>query len=81
LPGTDAAGGAAVAERARCAIATREILTADGELVALSASFGVAAFPGTRDIETLITAADEALYRAKRSGKDRVGTTLGPIER
>ncbi len=81
LPGTAAAGGAAVAERARCAIATRQILTADGEPVALSASFGVAAFPGTRDVETLIAAADEALYRAKRSGKDRVGTPLGLIER
>ena len=81
LPGTDADGGAAVAERARRAIASREILTPEGERVSLSASFGVAAFPGSADVETLIAAADEALYRAKRSGKDRVGTPLGLVAR
>jgi diguanylate cyclase (GGDEF)-like protein len=81
LPGTDALGGAAVAERARRAIAGREIVTPEGRQVAISASFGVAAFPGSGDIESIIADADEALYRAKRSGKDRVGTPLGLVAR
>jgi diguanylate cyclase (GGDEF)-like protein len=81
LPGTDAVGGAAVAERARAAVAARQILAPDGGTVAVSASFGVAAFPGSSDFDSLVAAADEALYRAKRSGKDRVGTPVGLVER
>ncbi|HEY2945488.1 MAG TPA: diguanylate cyclase [Vicinamibacteria bacterium] len=38
----------------------------------MTASFGVAAFPHTRGADELMTAADSALYRAKRQGKDRV---------
>jgi diguanylate cyclase (GGDEF)-like protein len=81
LPGTDIDGGAAVAERARRAIAERVIVTPDGAPLVLSASFGVAAFPSNQDVDTLISLADEALYRAKRSGKNRVGTPLGLVER
>ena len=81
LPGTNEEGGALVAERARRAFAEREILTGEGERVSLSASFGVAAFAGGGDVEALIVAADEALYRAKRSGKDRVGTPHGLVAR
>ena len=81
LPGTDADGGAAVAERARQSIAAREIEMTNGERISVRASFGVAAFPKTADLETLIAAADEALYRAKRSGKDRVGTPVGLLGR
>jgi diguanylate cyclase (GGDEF)-like protein len=81
LPGTDADGGATVAERARRAIASRDLLTPEGKRVSLGASFGVAAFPASGGIETLIAAADEALYRAKRSGKNRVGTPRGLVAR
>jgi diguanylate cyclase (GGDEF)-like protein len=81
LPGTDAEGGAAVAERARRLMAEQEIRTADGRRVVLTASFGVAAFPENGDAETLVAAADEALYRAKRGGKDRVGMPAGVAAR
>jgi diguanylate cyclase (GGDEF)-like protein len=38
----------------------------------ITASFGVAAFPQTHTADELMTAADLALYSAKRQGKDRV---------
>jgi len=81
LPGTDAEGGAAVADRARRSLARREITGPGGERVAVSASFGVAAYPACGDLELLIASADDALYLAKRSGKDRVGTPDGVLAR
>ena len=38
----------------------------------MTASFGVAAFPDSPTPAALFAAADEALYRAKRSGKNCV---------
>jgi diguanylate cyclase (GGDEF)-like protein len=72
LPGTDAAGAWQLAERVRHAIAARTILTADGTAIRVTCSFGVAARPPAEDGEELLAAADAALYRAKRTGKDRV---------
>jgi diguanylate cyclase (GGDEF)-like protein len=38
----------------------------------VTASFGVATLPGSADdMRELVAAADEALYRAKRAGKNR----------
>ena len=72
LPGTDLAGAAQVAERLRVALSEREIVSADGELLHVTASFGAAAASSATGLVELIDAADVALYRAKRAGKDRV---------
>jgi diguanylate cyclase (GGDEF)-like protein len=72
LPGTDAVGGAMVAERARTALEGRPILLPDGVELTVTASFGVASFPDDTAGRTLVEAADAALYRAKRTGKNRV---------
>jgi PleD family two-component response regulator len=40
--------------------------------VRITASFGVADYPQTRGAAELMAAADRALYRAKREGKNRV---------
>jgi diguanylate cyclase (GGDEF)-like protein len=72
LPGTDLDGGAQVAERIRLALAGRIVLSADGSPIPVTASFGVAATPPASTAAELFSAADAALYEAKRNGKNRV---------
>ena len=71
LPGRD---GPAAVEIARDLIASLgTAFPLDGRDVAITASAGVSAFPADAgDAETLIRAADTALYRAKASGKNTV---------
>jgi diguanylate cyclase (GGDEF)-like protein len=72
LTGTDALGGARLAERARAAIQSRPLRMPNGETVAVTGSFGVASYPEYRELSDLVVAADSALYAAKREGKNRV---------
>jgi diguanylate cyclase (GGDEF)-like protein len=74
LPGTDTAGGVAVAERVQDALVSRSIEAVSGEPVYLTASFGVASLDDADTVESLIATADDALYWAKRQGRDRVAT-------
>ena len=73
LPHTGIDGAARLAERLRQAIAERTIDTPDGRSVRVTASFGVAALPGSGTTQVELTAAaDDAVYRSKRAGKNRV---------
>jgi len=81
LPATDLAGGAQVAERIRVALAGRIVLSADGSPIPVTASFGVAATPPASTAAELFSAADAALYEAKRNGKNRVETARGAVAR
>jgi diguanylate cyclase (GGDEF)-like protein len=74
LPQTDADGAAQLAERIREAIERLDVPFVNGQgALHLRASFGVAALPeNASDREGLIAAADAALYRAKRGGRNRV---------
>lgn len=63
------------AEDFRRAIAERPVPTALGSL-AVTCSVGVAAYDGTMPPEDLIHRADEALYRAKRLGRNCVCTDI-----
>jgi diguanylate cyclase (GGDEF)-like protein len=74
LPQTDSEGAEQLAERMREAVEALEVPRVDGNgSLRLQASFGVAAVPeSASDRETLIAAADAALYRAKRGGRNRV---------
>ena len=68
LPDTDAEGGQVLAERLRCALRERFA----GEPVPITISFGVASFPAHGETAaSLLRAADEALYAAKESGRNR----------
>ena len=79
LPGTDLEGVAQLAERLRVALSEREILSVVGEPLHVTASFGAAASTSSTTLAELVAAADEALYRAKRAGKDRVYAGTEPV--
>ncbi|MHA4869052.1 diguanylate cyclase [Duganella sp. PWIR1] len=62
-----------LAERLRGAIAGTPLTLADGQLLHVTASFGVASATGPQAaLDHLLHAADLALYRAKRKGRNRV---------
>jgi len=73
LPGTDLEGAYNLAERVRAGIEELELPLLEGNgVLRVTASFGVATLPGSADdTRGLVAAADEALYRAKRAGKNR----------
>jgi diguanylate cyclase (GGDEF)-like protein len=87
LPDCDLQSGVEVAERLRASI-KKDALEVMGEELRLSASLGVASHdPVTQgdctDVETILRSADEAMYSAKRKGKNQVQveakSTLGSI--
>ncbi len=78
LPETDLEAAQHVAERIRAAMAGRRAADVPGGLT-VTASFGVAAFPESPTEAALFAAADEALYRAKADGKNRVAVAAEGI--
>ena len=72
LPNTNQAGAVDTAEKLRLAIATNAI-GVEGKTIKSTASFGVASLNSiAADMETLLDHADQALYRAKSEGRNRV---------
>jgi diguanylate cyclase (GGDEF)-like protein len=74
LPNCDSLAGMAVASRLRFRVAAGPVPVANGIAVPVTISFGVAAtdqFAGAGR-ERLVRAADAAMYRAKRAGRNRV---------
>jgi diguanylate cyclase (GGDEF)-like protein len=72
LPGTDTEGAEHLAERVRATLRDRVLVGPDGTPLLVTASFGVASYPEAASPEELLAHADQALYEAKRNGKDRV---------
>jgi len=81
LPGTDLEGAAQLAERLRQAIAARQLFSLDGMPLRVTASFGAGSSGGSAGLEELLEIADDALYRAKRAGKNRVYAGAQPVSR
>lgn len=63
---------AVIAEGLRRQIAQSPVALADGQVLSLSASIGVAGHDGHPDYERLMARADAAMYAAKRGGRNRV---------
>ncbi|MBI5054515.1 MAG: diguanylate cyclase [Chloroflexi bacterium] len=77
LPETDLPAAHIIAERLRTAVANTPIATQRGGGITLTISLGVAALTAsTPDLATLLRHADEALYVAKRRGRNRVEVKL-----
>jgi two-component system chemotaxis family response regulator WspR len=74
LPDTDNAGAAILAERIRAAVEARNIWHPSTDRGRLTISMGVATMVAREDLDgsALVKAADEALYRAKRDGRNLV---------
>jgi diguanylate cyclase (GGDEF)-like protein len=72
LPETPVDGAVEVAERIRSTFAATEFDAGDGQSVSITASFGVAGLRPRMTSRDLVREADEALYAAKRLGKNRV---------
>ena len=77
LPGADTDAAAAVAERVREIIASHRFESVDR----LTASFGVATTRGEMSIVELVVSVDDALYRAKNEGRNRVARYISKKDR
>jgi diguanylate cyclase (GGDEF)-like protein len=82
LPHTRAVDAFRIADRVRDHISGLSLRTSDGQSVQVTVSVGVAALDAgsTRELSELLAAADAALYRAKRDGRNQVqmiSTTRG----
>jgi diguanylate cyclase (GGDEF)-like protein len=80
LPAGAAAGAAAVAERVRASVMRAGLPTGDAQSPWVTVSIGaaVALDPRSCTVAQLIHAADEALYRAKKEGRNRACVTALP---
>ena len=73
LPGCDSAAAADLAERLRSKVAAVPVRVT-GEGVPVTITLGAASSSGAAggDVSALVDAADEAMYSAKRAGRNRV---------
>jgi diguanylate cyclase (GGDEF)-like protein len=78
LPETDVVGARTLAQRLRKDVVGARVPLPTGGDLGVTASFGVAEKNGFERAEELIAAADEALYKAKNRGKNRVASRRAP---
>ena len=64
-----------VAERIRKAIEAAEMKDSEGNVFSVTVSEGVSSYKPAEDERSLISRADDALYRAKENGRNRVETS------
>jgi len=75
LPNTPSHGAVAIAERIRSLVATRTV-THEGNNIPITVSIGIASVVPNRHAQpnSLVEAADKALYQAKEQGRNQVAT-------
>ncbi|MFO8006928.1 MAG: GGDEF domain-containing protein [Candidatus Brocadiia bacterium] len=72
LPRTGMREGVAIAERLRKTVKDQKFRGADGQLVEVTVSAGIAECHADDEPDSLFERADRRLYRAKRNGRNRV---------
>jgi len=75
LSETDLSSALIVAERLRNAIEAAEMRDSEGNMFGITVSQGVSSYKPGEDKQSLISRADDALYRAKQNGRNRVETS------
>lgn len=81
LPEIDTAAAGYVAERLRQAVEAHVFPIGGGKQISITVSIGVAVYPKDADTkETLVAAADTAMYQAKQGGRNRVCVHAPPAE-
>lgn len=82
LPNTGEVDARQVAERLRVAVSDLQlahVASKTGSHVTISVGLAQLDLEGVTDFEALFDAADQALYRAKEKGRDRVESSLLPV--
>lgn len=78
LPKTTLALSWIVAERLRSTIEKAQMKDSAGHVFSITVSQGLAGWERGEDATSLVSRADEALYKAKEKGRNRVQILLGP---
>jgi diguanylate cyclase (GGDEF)-like protein len=79
LPETPIEGALAVMERVRERIETTSLQLDSGKRVSITVSIGLASLTGDEGLEALLKRADDALYAAKRKGRNCVMVGRDPL--
>jgi two-component system cell cycle response regulator len=72
LPSTSLAGAEQLADRIRVLVEHADIKNGDGDVIPVTASFGVANYTAGETVEQIVDRADRAMYQAKSNGRNRV---------
>lgn len=72
LPGANLEASQKVGNNLRKRLAASQVNLDNGESITLSVSIGVAMLENGESLESLLTRADEVMYKAKQEGRDRV---------
>jgi two-component system cell cycle response regulator len=78
LPKTNLSSSWVVAERLRSIIEKANLKDSGGNVFTITVSQGLVGWERDEDAASLISRADEALYKAKEKGRNRVQILLGP---
>jgi diguanylate cyclase (GGDEF)-like protein len=78
LPHTDLLSARVVAERLRKMVENAEMKDSAGNTFCITVSQGISSWEAGDDAHALISRADEALYQAKKNGRNRVEMSFNP---
>ena len=74
LPSTDLAEACVVAERIRQSLENHRFPIQEGEYIGMTVSLGLTQYQAGESAQSIMQRVDEALYNAKRAGKNQLQT-------